>query len=184
MNDSKIEERIKQVIKKDIDKECIIKKGGVLGRVFLEIQGNKRYFVETAIKSLVFEKLAKEPHINLLYIDFYDIEQMEKEPDEDDDNWDDDEVEGEGEAEIVYSAVCELEIISDTFEYFLFMVMRYGPTSVDLIKPESVDLTMEQVYRIVSEISVFSQEHFKQMQEHLSDPVKRARFEKMYGIER
>ena len=128
-----LEERFNEGI--DIDKH--LRSGAILGRLFIEVQSNDREAAENALHRTIFEGLAKESEVKLLYVKLFDIL---KDP-----------------AQDFFSGVVEVKLLVSDFRWFVSIVMRYGPTAIELIEPDRVTMSLDEMQSLLADVSEISQ---------------------------
>jgi hypothetical protein len=52
-----------------------------------------------------------------------------------------------------YSCVVETEVLTENFEKLLYVVMRYGPTSVEIHEPEKISIDFGEAQSIVNSLA-------------------------------
>jgi hypothetical protein len=55
--------------------------------------------------------------------------------------------------EVGYSHIVELEMLTENFEKLFYIVMRYGPSSVEVHKPESIRLPFGEAQGILNSLA-------------------------------
>ena len=151
---------LEKVFNEDLNIEELIKEGGILARLYIEVQGNDREISKEALNTTVFERLSNEPNVSLLEVKLYDLK---KEDDKDE----------------FYTGVVEIKLIAHDFRWLVNTVMRYGPTAIEIIEPEEVHLSSDQMHSIVADVSSTSQMLSSQLLSLLKDDERRAIYEKI-----
>ncbi|MFH0861194.1 MAG: ComZ family protein [Candidatus Altiarchaeota archaeon] len=128
---------LEKTFNENLDIDGRLKEGAVLGRLFLEVQGNDREASETALKNMIFNRMGSEPNMDLLEVKMYELQ--------------------EDKAKKFYSGVVEVRLLARDFRWFLNIVMRYGPSAIELIEPEGVTLNMDEMQSILADASEISQ---------------------------
>jgi len=77
--------------------------------------------------------------------------------------------------------VAEIRLVADDFPSFVNIVMRYGPTAIEIITPEEVHLDYEQMHTLVSNVSAMAQVYSNKILTMLKDPERRILYDKMLG---
>ncbi len=144
-----------------LDVEGRIKSGGILARIFMEVQGTDEDAAKTALEKTIFENMNSERNVKLLEVKFYKINKDE-----------------EGE---FYSGVVEVRLISDDFRWFVSLVMRYGPSAIDIIEPEEVHLNLDEMQSILADISEISQTYSSKIFSMMKDEERMELYKKMMG---
>lgn len=142
-----------------IDIDLHLRDGGILGRLFIEVQSNDRDAAEKALKRTIFEGLAKEKFVKLLYAKLYDIRK-------------DKDME-------FFSGVVELKLIARDFRWFVSVVMRYGPSAIEIIEPEKVTLSMDEMQSLLADVSEIAQTYSSKIISLLKDDERKKLYEKM-----
>ena len=147
----------------DLNVEEILGEGGVLSKFFLEVQGNDKELAKKALDNTIFDNLLKEPKASLLEVRMFDLEKYhEKKKD-------------------YFSGVAEIKLISDDFPSFVNIVMRYGPTAIEILHPQEVKLDYEQMHTLVSGVSAMTQVYANKIMTMLKDPERNILYEEMLG---
>jgi len=151
---------LEKTFNEELDIEELMKEGGILARLYIEVQGNDLEVAKEALNTTVFERLSNEPYISLLEVKMYDLRK-------------------EDDKEEVYSGVVEIKLIAHDFRWFINMVMRYGPTAIEIIEPEEVNLSSDQMHSIAADVSSTSQMLSTQLLSLLKDDERKAIYEKI-----
>ena len=147
----------------DLDVEQILSEGGVLSKFFIEVQGNEKETAKKALDITIYDNLLKEPSCNILEVKMFDLEKYE------------------GKKKDYFSGVAEIRLVADDFPSFVNIVMRYGPTAIEIITPEEVHLDYEQMHTLVSNVSAMAQVYSNKILTMLKDPERRILYDKMLG---
>ncbi len=147
----------------ELDVGKIISEGGVLAKIYLEVQGNDLDAAKLALENTVQNRLAAEENISILKVSMYDILKDEKNE--------------------VFSGVAEIEFVADDFRWFLNTILRYGPAAVEIIEPSEVKLPMAMMHSISADVADFSHLYSQQIIKLLKEPERKALYEKMLGNE-
>lgn len=54
---------------------------------------------------------------------------------------------------VAYSNVVELELITETFEQLVYLVMNYAPSATEILEPEKLNLEMGELQGIVNSLA-------------------------------
>ena len=54
---------------------------------------------------------------------------------------------------IAYSTVVELELVTETFEKLVYLVMNYAPSATEILEPEKLNLEMGELQGIVNSVA-------------------------------
>ncbi len=143
----------------DIDIENYVKDGAILARLFLEVQGNDKDAAKKALERTIFDSLGNEAHVTLLNVKFYEIRKDEEKE--------------------FYSGVVEVKLLVRDFRWFVNVVMRYGPSAIEIIEPQDVHMKMDEMQSLLADISEISQTYSSQIFALLKDEERKAIYEKM-----
>lgn len=143
----------------DIDIENYVKDGAILARLFLEVQGNDKDAAKKALERTIFDSLGNEAHVTLLNVKFYEIRKDEEKE--------------------FYSGVVEVKLLVRDFRWFVSVVMRYGPSAIEIIEPQDVHMKMDEMQSLLADISEISQTYSSQIFALLKDGERKAIYEKM-----
>lgn len=141
----------------DIDKR--LKEGAILSRLFIEVQGNDKDAAKKALETTVFNKMAGERPVTMLSAKLYDIQ-----PDR------------EGKT---FSGVVEIKALFRDFRWFVSVVMRYGPSAIEIIEPERYTLKLDEMQSLIADVSEFSQTFSSQIISLLKDGERKALYKKV-----
>ena len=144
-----------------IDIEEYLRDGAILVRLFIEVQGNDKDAAERALNRTIFDSLANEKDVRLIYAKFYDIRK-------------DKELK-------FFSGVVEVKLLTIDFRWLVSVVMRYGPSAIEIIKPERVTLSMDEMQSLLADVSEISQMYSSRIISLLKDDERRKLYEKMLG---
>jgi len=148
----------------NIDVEKRVKEGAILSRVFIEIQGNDAEAAKKALEATVFTSLAAEQSVSLLNVRLYDIQ-----PDKD---------------KKTFSGVVEIKALFRDFRWFVSVIMRYGPSAIEIIEPEEYKLNLEEMQSLIADVSEFSQTFSSQIHAMLKDSERKELYKKMLGADK
>ncbi len=141
----------------DVDK--YLKDGALLSRLFIEVQSNDKDAAETALKRVVFDGLSNEKSVKLIYAKLYDIRK-------------DEELD-------FFSGVVEIKLLVMEFRWFVSVVMRYGPSAIELIEPNEVTLTMDEMQSLLADVSELTQAYSSKIMSLLKDDERKELYGKM-----
>lgn len=141
----------------DIDKH--LRDGAILARLFIEVQGNDKDAAERALNRTIFDSLANEKFVKLIYAKFYDIRK-------------DKELK-------FFSGVVEVKLLVRDFRWFVSVVMRYGPSAIEIMEPEKVTLSMDEMQSLLADVSEFAQTYSSKIISLLKDDERKILYEKM-----
>ena len=137
--------------------------GGVLGTLYIGVQGNDQDAAKSALENTLFTKLAKEENISLLEVSVFDIikEKSKKK------------------GEKFFSGVAEVKLVADDFRWFVNIIMRYGPSAVEIVEPVEVKLNAEQMHSVVADVSDFVHMYSQQIIAMFKDPERAVLYDRM-----
>lgn len=150
---------VEKVFNEDLDIEKHVRDGAILARLFLEVQGNDGDAAKKALERTIFDSLGNERHVTLLNVKFYEIQ---KDAGKD-----------------IYSGVVEVKLLVSDFRWFVSVVMRYGPSAIEIIEPQEVHLTMDEMQSLLADVSEISQTYSSQIFALLKDEERKAIYDKM-----
>jgi len=143
----------------NINIESRIKEGAILARIFIEVQGNDKEAAEKAIKKTVFESLAGEKDVTLLHAKLFEFHK-------------------DKEAEF-FSGVAEIKFLVRDFRWFVSVVMRYGPSAIEIIEPHFITLSLDEMQDLLIDVSELSQTLSSQLFALLKDDERKALYRRM-----
>jgi hypothetical protein len=159
-----------------LDVEKRLKEGAILARLFIEIQGNNKEAAKKALERTIFDSLASEKYVSLLNVKLYDLKALKTKADQ---KTQEGVIGGEKNTEEIYSGVVEIKSLFRDFRWFINVIMRYGPSAIEIIQPESYTLNLEEMQSLVADVSSFSQTFSSQILTLLKDDERRALYQKM-----
>ena len=151
---------VEKSFNEELDVEKMVKEGGVLARLFLEVQGNDKDAAQEALESTVFKQMAAETQVKLLEAKMFDIL-----PDE--------------EKKESFSGVVEVKVVAVDFRWFVNYIMRYGPSAVEIMQPEEVTLKGDEMHSLVSDVSEIVQTYSTRILSMLKDDEGRELYNKL-----
>ncbi len=151
---------IEKTFNEDLDVEQRIREGGVLAIIYLEVHGNDENAAKLALENTVFERMAKEGDVNLLEVRMFDIRKDDTEK---------------------FSGAVEIKLVSRHFRGFISLIMRYGPTAIEIIEPDTLHLSLEEMQAIVGEVSSMTQFYSSRILSLLKDEERLSIYNKMLG---
>jgi hypothetical protein len=152
---------LEKIFNEDLDVEKQVDEGCIHARLFIEVQGNDKETCEKALQRTIFESLANEDPVSLLNVKFYELVKNEEKG--------------------FYSGVVEIELLFRDFRWFINVVMRYGPSAMEILAPESVRLNLDEMQSILADVSELSQTFSSQIMALLKDEERKKIYEKMLG---
>src|SRR5512137_742994 len=131
----------KPILEKEFNEELDIDKavseGSILARLFIEVQGNDKEACQKALERTVFDSLSAEQSVDLLNVKFFELKKDEEKH--------------------FFSGVVEVRLLFRDFRWFIHVVMRYGPSAIEIIEPHDVKLGLDEMQSILADVSEMSQ---------------------------
>lgn len=152
---------LEQKFDEGIDVGRYVKDGWILSRLFIEVQSNDKNVAEAALKKTVFEGLAREEDVRMLYAKLYDIR---KDKDA-----------------ALFSGVVEVKLLVRDFRWFVSVVMRYGPSAIEIIEPNKVTLTLDEMQSLLADVSALTQAYSSKILSLMKDDERRKVYEKTFS---
>jgi hypothetical protein len=149
---------LEEKFNKELDVDQKLNEGGVLGKIYLEVQGNDLEAAKVALQKTIYDRLKAEKNAHVLEVKMYDIQKDEGD---------------------FFSGVAEVNFVADDFRWFVNTVMRYGPAAVEVIEPSDVQLDSAQMHSIIADVSDFTHMYSQQIIAMFKDPERRALYERM-----
>lgn len=156
-DDPILEKRFNEGI--DVDK--YLRGGAILARLFIEVQSNDRDAAEKALNRTIFDSMSNEKYVKLIYVKFYDIRK-------------DKEMES-------FSGVAEVKLLVMDFRWFVSVVMRYGPSAIEIIEPEKITLSLDEMQSLLADVSEFSQTYSSRIISLLKEDERKKLYQQMLG---
>ncbi len=141
-----------------------IKEGAILARIFIEVQANDKEAAENALQRTVFDSLAGEKEVKLIHVKMFEFRKDE-------------------ETEI-FSGIAEIKLLIRDLRWFVSVVMRYGPSAIEIIEPNSITLSMDEMHDLLIDISGMSQTLSSQLFALLRDDERKAIYNRMLSNEK
>jgi len=141
----------------DVDKE--LSEGCILARIFIEVQGNDKDTCQKALERTIFDSLASEENVSMINVKFYELT---SDPEKS-----------------YFSGVVEVKLLLRDFRWFVSVVMRYGPSAIEIIEPHSVKLSLDEMQSLLADVSELSQTFSSQIFTLLKDEERKAIFDRM-----
>ena len=146
-------------LNEELDIGAMLSEGGIHAKIFLGVQGNDIEAAKLALENTIFNKLDKEENIKVLTVRMFDILKQDN-------------------AEF-FSGVSEIELITEDFRWFVNIVLRYGPSAVEIIEPDEVKLGLAEMHSIIADSADFSHMYSQQIIDMFKDPERKALYDKM-----
>lgn len=150
---------VEKTFNEDVDLEEKLREGGILSYMYLEVQGNDLKAAKKALENTVFDKLVYEPDFYVLEVKMFDLVK--------------------GKDQEYYSGVIEVKSVARDFRSFLNVVMRYGPSAIEILSPEEITLKSDEMHSLVADVSDFVQAYFTNLFSMLKDEERVALYNKM-----
>ncbi|MBD3261207.1 MAG: hypothetical protein GF334_05910 [Candidatus Altiarchaeales archaeon] len=114
---------------------------------------------QKALESTIFQRLASEPICHLLYAKLFELEKDQQKD--------------------FFSGVAEVKLVADDFRCFINVVMRYGPSAIEVIEPEEIHLNSDEMHSLIADISELTQVFTSQITAMMKDDERRLLYQKM-----
>lgn len=151
---------LEKTFNEDLDVEKRIAEGCIYSRLYIEVQGNDKEACQKALERAIFDSLANENNVELLCVKFFELQKDEEKG--------------------FFSGVVEVESLFRDFRWFINVVMRYGPSAIEIIEPQGgVSLTLEEMQSIIADISELTQTLSTQLLRLLKDDERKKIYERM-----
>jgi hypothetical protein len=143
----------------ELDVDQKLREGGILARLYMEVQGNNREAAKKALETTIFEKLVNEPNFYATNVKMFDL------------------VRGDGQE--YYSGVVEVDAVTRDFRSFMNIIIKYGPSAIEILSPEEITLKSDEMHALVADVSDFVQAYFVNLFSMLKDEERVALYNKM-----
>ncbi len=140
---------LEKTFNEDADVDKLINEGCMHARLFMEVQGNDKDACQKALERTVFDSLVEEDNVTVFSVKFYELKRDAKEG--------------------FFSGVVEIDLLFRDFRWFVNVVMRYGPSAIELIEPHNVKLNLDEMQSILADVSELSQTFSSQILALLKD---------------
>jgi len=128
MAEEKIPENIQKKVKKD---------GWIRSWMMIEVLAVTENAAKSALEKHV-EKMRREKKTIIYRKEFHEIKKVEKPIPQ---------------IETAYSNVVELELITETYDQLVYLVMNYGPSSIEILEPEKLQIDMGEAQSILNSLA-------------------------------
>jgi len=155
---------LERTFNEDIDVDEKLKEGGILSTLYMEVQGNDRAAAKKALENTIFDRLVNEPYFYVLQVKMFDL------------------VREDGRE--YYSGVIEVKSVARDFRTFINVIMRYGPSAIEITHPEEVTLKSDEMHAIVADVSDFVQLYFTNLFSMLKDKERALLYKKMLDAQK
>lgn len=113
-----------------------IEKGWLQALLAFEVLATDRQTAEDSLKSMI-EKLDRDERARIYKKDFSATEEVENP------------IKG---VKTGYSQICEIELISKHLGHLVEIIIEYGPSACEILKPEKLSLSMADAQNILNAI--------------------------------
>ncbi|ODS42116.1 MAG: hypothetical protein MSIBF_01910 [Candidatus Altiarchaeales archaeon IMC4] len=144
---------IEKTFNEDLHVDDEVSQGKILCQIYLKVESDEDA-LENAVDSIVVEPFTMDSNIDLLEVKVHEIEKGDK-----------------------FLGVVETKMLVRDFRTLAAVVMGYGPVAVRIVKPERINITIDQLHSMLVEISEMSQNLSNQITSMLTDTERR----KMYS---
>jgi len=152
---------LEKTFNEELDISERVRQGGVYATLYLEVQANDSEAARNALESSIFKKLKNEKGVDILEVKLYDIQKDEN-------------------AES-FSGVAEITLVTVNFITFVTIIMRYGPTALEIMEPDEILLKTDEIHSLVGAISEMTQAYSSHIMSMLKDEERRSLYRKMLG---
>jgi len=135
--------------------EEVVRKGGLLTVIYFDIHGNSPEIIQNSMVDML-TRLTHEPGV------VYATGSI------------DEPIEFEG----MHSTSAEVKLLAKDFNSLLNVCFRYGPIGIDIIKPDELKLSLQQLHELLLNISQTSQEYSKFVYGKIMSPEDKEKFDK------
>jgi hypothetical protein len=133
----------------ELDVDKAISEGSILARLFIEVQGNDKDACQKALERTIFDSLSAEQSVDMLNVKFFELTKDDEKG--------------------FFSGVVEVRLLFRDFRWFVNVVMRYGPSAMEIIEPHEVRMGLDQMQSILADVSEMSQTFTSQILSLLKD---------------
>lgn len=113
-----------------------IEKGQIQVRLMFEVLAVDEETAENSLKDLI-EKLDRDERVRIYKKEFLGVKRVEKP------------IKG---IDTGYSQVCEIELVSRHLSSLVEIIIEYGPSACEILKPEKITLNMADAQNILNAI--------------------------------
>lgn len=114
-----------------------LKEGWIHSSLLIEVLAATAEAAKSALEKHV-DKMGTDKRIILTKKDFKEVREVEKP------------IEG---IEKAYSYLVHVEFLADKFETLVYVAMTYGPTSMEILNPDSIKINLAQAHAILNTIA-------------------------------
>lgn len=136
MDDMEIEDMVREKIAD----------GWIQARAFIEVMAVKKDVTEKALKKHI-DKLKSKKGIKVYKVDYDAVEKVDNPPKK---------------AREAFSQIVEIEFLVPSVKSLIQFAFTYGPSSVEVIKPSSVNLKLGELQDIVNTVSAVIHQYASQ----------------------
>jgi len=152
---------LEKAYNEDINVDGLVGEGWMHVKLYIEVQGNNQEACQKALERTVLDSLANEDPVRMLYVKFYELTKDEQKG--------------------FYSGVVEAELLLRDFRWFINVVMRYGPSAMEIIAPQSIKLNLDEMQSILADVSELSQTMSNQILSMLKEDERKKVYARMFG---
>ncbi len=125
------EEKIPENIKKKL------KNGWIRSWMMIEVLAITEKTAKSALEKHT-QKMGREKRTIIYNKKFHEIKKVEK---------------PFPKIETAYSCVMELELVTQTYDQLIYLVMNYGPSSIEILEPEKLKIDMGEAQSILNSVA-------------------------------
>ena len=115
-----------------------LKEGWIKSRMIIEVLAISRDAAESALKKHI-ESMEKDEDKTIIYKkDWHEVKEVKQ---------------ALGGLERAYATMVDLELITESYEKLLFLVMNYGPSNVEILEPASIKLGLGEAQGILISVA-------------------------------
>lgn len=123
----------------DIEKELKkrLKDGWIKALMYFEVLSLEESFAKEVLESHI-QKLEKLQNVLVYKKEFGEIKKVQSPAHKD---------------KVAYSTIVKVELIAASYESLFFVTINYGPSSVEIIEPQTIKLDMWQAQGVLNSVS-------------------------------
>lgn len=125
------EEKVPEDVKKKV------KNGWIRSWMMIEVLAITEKAAKSALKKHT-QKMGREKRTIIYNKKFHEIKKVEK---------------PFPKIETAYSCVAELELVTQTYDQLIYLVMNYGPSSIEILEPEKLKIDMGEAQSILNSVA-------------------------------
>lgn len=120
--------------------------GWIQARAFIEVMAVDEGTTEKSLKKHI-DKIEKQDGIEIYKKDYDSVDEVDEPP---------------GNVPQAYSQIAEIEFLVSSVKNLITFTFMYGPSSVEVLKPESVDLKMGELQDMANTIAALIHQYASQ----------------------